>query len=207
MNTMCSDTQLKPKLCVRKQSHISARLRSCWPVFWGHQWSSRHPPISCAWEHSTLDFQRMSFPSALACTPHNLNCSHACSEEHGELQQQRRGEEKSSRIGMSCSIGCETGNYSEVLLGVPQWTRTLSTGQECNCMSHLFLSRNAKGDFLLKPWPSAKKVLCKCTCNSTWSTSPHHIPLDSMKQNKTKNKTTLNGWNCGFQFQFTLLTF
>lgn len=191
MNTMCSDTQLKPKLCVRKQSHISARLRSCWPVFWGHQWSSRHPPISCAWEHSTLDFQRMSFPSVLACTPHNLNCSHACSEEHGELQQQRRGEEKSSRIGMSCSIGCETGNYSEVLLGVPQWTRTLSTGQECNCMSHLFLSRNAKGDFLLKPWPSAKKVLCKSNVHVTVHGQLPPTTFPSTPWNKTKQKTKL----------------
>lgn len=54
LNTMCSDTQLKPKPCVRKQSPISAWLQSCRPVFWGHQWSSRHPPISCAWAHSTF---------------------------------------------------------------------------------------------------------------------------------------------------------
>lgn len=118
-------------------------------------------------------------------------------------------EEKSSKIEMSYSTGGKMGNYSKVLLGVPQWTRTLSTGQECNCMSHLFLSRNAKGDFLLKPWPSAKKVLCS-NIHATvhGQLPPHtHIPLHSMKRKKTKNKTTLNGWSCGFQFQFTLLTF
>ena len=34
--------------------------------------------------------------------------------------EERGGKGKSSRIEMSCSIGYEMGNYSEVLLGVPQ---------------------------------------------------------------------------------------
>lgn len=202
---MCSDRQLKPECRVRKQSHISAWLRSCRPVFWGHQWSSRRPPISCAWERRTLDFQRMSFPSILACTPHSSGCSPAWLEERGggTFSTEERGE-KSSRIETSYSIGCETGNYSEVLLGVPQWTRTLSTGQECNCMSHRSLSfTQCQRRLPFKILSICQEsTLFKYTCNSTWTTSPpSRIPLHSMKQNKTKNKTTLNGWSCGFQFQ------
>lgn len=189
---MCSDTQLKPKRRrVRKQSHISAWLRSCRSVFWGHQWSSRHPPISCAWERSTLDFQRMSFPSALACTPHSSNCSRACLEEHGELQQQEEKGEKSSRIETSYSIGCKTGNYSEVLLGVPQWTRTLSTGQECNCMSHLSLSfTQCQRRLPFKTLTICQEsTLFKHTCNSTWTTSPPPTAFPSTPWNETKQKT------------------
>lgn len=69
--TQCAET---PTPCQKTKPCFSmaAELLS---VLWGHQWSSRHPPISCAWEHSAPDFQRMSLPSTLACTPHCSQCS------------------------------------------------------------------------------------------------------------------------------------
>lgn len=100
---------------------------------------------------------------------------------------------KSSRMEMSCSIGCKTGNYSEVLLGVPQWTRTLSTGQECNCMSHLSLSfTQCQRRLPFKTLTICQEsTLFKYTCNSTWTTSspppPHSFSLRETKHNKIQN--------------------
>ena len=93
---------------------------------------------------------------------------------------------------MSYSIGCKTGNYSEVLLGVPQWTRTLSTGQECNCMSHLSLSfTQCQRRLPFKTLTICQEsTLFKWTCNSTWTTLPlpEHSPLlHETKQNKKQN--------------------
>lgn len=91
----------------------------------------------------------------------------------------------------SYSIGCKTGNYSEVLLGVPQWTRTLSTGQECNCMSHLSLSfTQCQRRLPFKTLTICQEsTLFKYTCNSTWTTSPPPNAFPSTPWNETKQKT------------------
>lgn len=67
------------------------------------------------------------------CSPTTLMTSTVVREKQ-ELQQQEW--RSSSRMAICYCKECRRGNSSPALLGVPQWTRTLSTGQEYNCMSH-----------------------------------------------------------------------
>lgn len=104
--------------------------------------------------------------------------------------------------------GCRRGNSSAALLGVPQWTRTLSTGQEYNCMSHHSISftqcqRRLPFEILTS---GQKRTRFKYTCSVSWPEcppspttnlsrsyncretsmpSPHHLKLSSHWKIKT----------------------
>lgn len=79
----------------------------------------------------------MPFPSAGPCSHTTLMTSTVVREKQ-ELQQQER--RSHSRTAICYCKECRRGNSSQPCWGVPRWTRTLSTGQEYNRMSHRCVS-------------------------------------------------------------------
>lgn len=112
-------------------------------------------------------------------------------EKHGELQQQKWGkvpEQKcpilyDTKREITLRSCWESHNEQELYLLAKSTTAWVIA---------LFLSRNAKGDFLIKFCPAAKKVL-KHTCNSTWKAFPlspprlHSPVFHETKHNKKQN--------------------
>lgn len=147
----------------------------------------------------------MPFPSAGPGSHTTLMTSTVVREKQ-ELQQQEW--RNNSRMAICYCKRCRRGNSSPALLGVPQWTRTLSTGQEYNCMSHHSVSftqcqRRLPFEILTS---SQKRTRFKYTCSVSWTVplpspttnlsrsyncretsipSPHHLKLSSHWKRKT----------------------
>lgn len=121
---------------------------------------------------------------------------------HRGQRKTTTGVEKSFQNGHLLLWRVQGGSSSPGLLGVPQWTRTLSTGQEYNCMSHYSISFTQCQSRL--PFEiltsSQKRTRFKYTCSVSWTgcppspttnlsrsyncretsiPSPHHLKLSS----------------------------
>lgn len=149
--------------------------------------------------------QRMPF-STLGPCEHIILMTSTVVRGKQELQQQEC--RNNSRMAICYCEGCRRGNSSQ-----PCWES--HNGQELYLLAKsttvwvitLVLSRNAKGDFLLKFWPAAKKgpgshihAVChgqsappqpttnlsrSYNCRETSIPSPHHLKLSSHWKRKT----------------------
>lgn len=165
----------------------------------------RNHPISCrAPTYEALE--ECHSPVLRARLAHNVNGLHSARRKTGASTTRV---ESNSRTAICYRKRCRTGNSSPALLGVPQWTRTLSTGQEYNCMSHHSVSftqcqRRLPFEILTS---GQKRTRFKYTCSVSWTAplspspttnlsrsyncrdtsipSPHHLKLSSHWKRKT----------------------
>ena len=105
----------------------------------------------------------------------------------GKQQQEWRNH---SRMAICYCKGCRRGNSSAALLGVPQWTRTLSTGQEYNCMSHHSISftqcqRRLPFEILTS---SQKRTRFKYTCSESGPECPPPAPQPTFPEATTAER-------------------
>lgn len=133
--------------------HSVSRRSKLMVYIQGHQWNcteTTHFLLS----PDLVGFQRMPFPSAGPWVHTTLMTSTVVREKQELLQEWRNH----SRMAICYCKGCRRGNSSR-----PCWE--CHNGQELYLLAKsttvwvitLFLSRNARGDFLLKFWPAAKK--------------------------------------------------
>lgn len=151
------------------------------------------------------------FPSAGLWIPPNFNDFFTLARENQEISTT---EMNSFRMAICYCKKWKGGNYSLALLGVPQWTRTLSPGQGYNSMSHhsFFFHAMPKEtsfwnsdqqpnknsaqmymqcatDRVLAPSPALRPTFQGATHFRDWqSPSPYHLKLSSHWKRKMVGK-------------------